>query len=124
MNDEQNKDIEERLQVLAAARDLNGLLSSPGWQHVCNWFEASIDKMHVDLKVVDTGKLDVAIAALQQWQIAQKFLDSLDQHIQYTLAQAEAIRGDLTLEDALQMEHVHEQQRAGDSGKPDPTGHF
>ena len=114
----------ERLALLRRADAFLALLQQSGWKLVCDFFEGEISLLHSELQQVDTGKLDVAIAALQRWQLAQKIIGDLDTYIQTTLAEAEELRGGLTLEDGLLMEQLNEQQRAGDPGRTDPTGHF
>lgn len=123
--EEQQREAREKIQVLETAKALNALIQTPGWKLIYAFQEAALEQSRLSLRKVDTGNTAVAIAELQKWQIAENMLEAQVDYINRTLEEAVKLRGAVTLEDALLMEHVNEQsQPAGDSGgRSDPTGY-
>ena len=118
MNDEARLAAEERLEILRRARAFDDMIESAGWKYIFALQNAWLDKSLKILREVDTQDVTRALDALQKWQIAEKLIDTESNYINSTLSQAKEIRGVMTIDDALMMEQVQNEQQ-----RPDPTGY-
>lgn len=112
----------ERLAVLHRAQDYRELVGTRGWQRIQELQQRWLLKHIVDMKKPqgDTAALE----ALRRWQIAEGLVDLQLAEIDETIKQADEIRGTISLEEALFMEHARNEQQST-SGDPgfDSTGH-
>lgn len=121
---ERFEEARRRLSIIRQAADLESLIKSPGWQYIFALRVAALERERKNLLTVDTGKLDVAIAALQRWQIAEKMHEEEARHINSIIDEAASIREGITVDDAILMEQLNEQSKSGDSGwRSDPAGY-
>ena len=121
MTEEQRQAAEERLAILNRARSFRDMIESPGWRDIYALHTQWVEDARVALRKVDTADTAKAIDALQRWQLAENYLDLEAQFINHTLAQAEDIRGTVTLDDALMMETITNEQQP--APRPDPAGY-
>lgn len=121
MNEVERQLAEERLRTIQRAKNFESLLSHQGWREIYALHTEWVEKARVDLRRVNTADHDMAINALQRWQIAENLLDLEANFINDTLAEAKEIQDSITLDDALLMEQLgHERSRT--DTRTDPTG--
>ncbi len=122
--DQLRADAAERLAILQEAREFDSLLEHPGGKRLYALHNEWVDQALVKLRQIDTQNPIASMEALHRWQLAESLLDLEAQVINNTLAKAKEIRGDLTLEQALLMEQVrNEQQSTTEPGSTDPAGY-
>ncbi len=122
--DEKRIEAQEKIDALHRANVLGQLIQTEGWKLIFGLQEAAVEKSRVALRGVNTADVPATIDAVQRWQIAENLLAFQVDYINRTLADAEAIQGSVTLDDALLMEQLrNDKSGTGDPGRPDPTGH-
>ena len=91
-----------RHDALKRAHAFRLMLETPGWAELYRLQTAWLDKAREDVrKMPTTGP--AAMDALRRWQIAEDLIELQARFINNTLAEAEEIRGSLTIEEALFM---------------------
>jgi hypothetical protein len=118
MNEEARLAAQERLAILQRARAFDDLLHSDGWKEIYGLHTAWVEDARKVLRKVNTQDVTLALDALQRWQLAEDLIDLEANFINTTLSQAEEIRGGVTLDEALIMERVKDEQQ-----RPDPAGY-
>jgi hypothetical protein len=119
--DEKTEDAREKLAVLDAATDLDSLLRHKGWNRIQRLQMEQLESAKADLRSVDTSDPMRALDALRRWQICANLIELQSNHIHDTFTRALEIRGAITVEDALFMEKVNNEQQP--AGTADPTGY-
>ena len=116
----------QRLETLNRARAFEDLLQSTGWKELYKLQVAWVDKARFDIRRIPTGDTNAALDAMRRWQLAEDLIELQAKFINDTLAEAEEIRGGVTLDEALLMEKVRYEHSAtpGDPGTgSDRTGY-
>ena len=108
----------ERLGILQRAEALRAIIETPGWKDLRDLHVAWAEKYHDAMNVVDTSDEAKALDILRKWQLADEFVRLETNYIDNLFKQADEIRGQVTLEDALLMERFKNEQSEspGDSG--------
>lgn len=123
MTEDDRRAAEERNEFLRHAHNFETLLEHPGWKAV---YAAELDYLNAltnDLRSVDTGKLDIAVNALQKWQIASELLERKAGLINQTLEHANTLKSGLTLDEVYIMEQLRNEQPQPASRPADSAGY-
>jgi len=113
---------QSKLDTLKRAHDFEVLLQTPGWKHIFALHTEWVESARKTLRAVDTSMTAQAIDALQRWQIAENLLELEANFINDTLAQADEIKGNVTLPDALLMEQLRNEHESTEQ-RTDPAGY-
>lgn len=108
-----------RMMTLQMANALDELTKNAAWKAIREFQVEWAERCHNALQSVDTSDQVKAIDALRRWQLADEMLRREDQYIEQVMEEADAIRGSVTVPDALLMERFKNEQSEspGDSGR-------
>ncbi len=123
MNDDVREIAAEQLAVLHRADAFERLLESPGWAYLIGLHEEWAEKYAKAAKSVDTTNTAAAMDALRQWQLAEELFRLQSEYINSTLERAREIRQVRTLDDALLMEQIQNEQQSTERRTANSAGY-
>ena len=119
-------DAAANLATLKRAGYFQSLMGTLGWVELMQLRRSWVDDALKALRDLPTHDAPVLADAVRRWQLASDLLELERNYIRDTLDSAKEIPGALTIEDALLMEKLQNEQPDPAAGGPGPisTGSF